>query len=207
MYSWSHSVALERKGIGPFSTETLSAFRNGTCMNCGLPVNDVSLFGNSLVVELKHVAVRCRRCRGGGETPGHVYQSFGKMKVSSAICQIQRRKDAYSGRPLDWHKVLICLRKGYAFFQKSYHRPREAFITKPAKNYFGNLLAIGNCGECGAFWTNDFHKMKLQDAYDGNKQWNDTYCWHCHLNHDLQWHMRSSLEEERRLLFGASQDA
>lgn len=201
VYSWFRALVLTRKGIGPFSSRTLAAMRSNTCMRCGLSINDLSLFGNSLVVEPGQVVLICRRCRASSNSPSHVHQSFGRAKISSAICQIKKRTDMHSEAVLDWFEVLVCLRMGYAYFQRGYHRPREAFIKRPYKDIFGNLFAIGNCGECGAFWTNDYHKNKPLDSYSQNRAWSWESCWHCGLRHELQWHMRMSADEERQQLF------
>ena len=199
---WFKANHIASQGRGPFSATLLSALRKNECMRCGQLINDHSLLGNSMVVEKSEIVIVCRKCRGGGRIPSACNQSFGRIYLSSLIDQIDRHTCSLSGEKLDWHEVLMCSRGSYAFLQPVYHRPAQAFTRNMARRVrFGELLSISNCGECGAFWSND-HSRVTAGFGELGVDWNQFECWHCRMPHELQWHMRTTKSKEEKLLFG-----
>ena len=200
---WFKANSIASIGIGPFSAMLLRALRRSECMRCGQSINDHGLLGNSMVVEKSQVVILCRGCRGGGSIPAKCKQSFGRVSSSSLIVQLDLHTCSHSGEALDWHEVLMCSRGSYAFLQPAYHRPAEAFTRNMASRVrFGELLSIGNCGECGAFWPNDHNRFNPEIEELG-VDWNQFECWHCQMPHELQWHMRTTKSAEKSLLFSS----
>jgi hypothetical protein len=203
MIDWLLRLTLTRRKIGPFPTETLQALSNNECVRCGGKIGDYSLLANSLVVLPGTIDTVCRRCRGGGEVPENVYQSFGQLQTFSILWLIRRHRCSRTGKKLRWLEVVNCLRTGYVHFQNAVGRPADAFAFKDSTStYYGNLLSIGNCGDCGAFWTSDEYGMVPLSSYGSGKKWNKKECWHCGLPHSLQWNMRITKEQEEQMLYG-----
>ena len=183
--------SLERKAAGPFSPELFSALRNNSCMNCGEVVHDSEMFGNALVVEPRQVVLSCRLCRGGEPWPSDKLTHPGdKYDIDGVIYEIHQHRDPGSldtekDALLDWYVVLLCLRLGYAYFQWTGYPPaKEAFsgASRSHLDTFDDLRSRG-CGDCGGLMA-------------------EPECMKCGLKHELQWHMRISLSEERKLLLG-----
>ncbi len=198
---WSKANNIAATGTGPFSSASLRAIRRNECMRCGQSIADSSLLGNSLVVKNSHVVVHCRECRGGGNFPRNCYQSYGRFYASSFIVELDLHTCADARKKMNWHEALICARTSFAFFQSTHHRPKEAFKRVRGRIHFGELFAIGSCGECGAFWHNET-QPKIGNPDEPGASWSNFECWCCKVPHELQWHMRTTRIEERQLLFG-----
>ena len=200
---WLRAPSLAKRAAGPFSPEFFSALKSNACMYCGGLVPDMSIFfGNALVVEPRLVVLKCRKCRGGGGPKQQVDFRFGTCDVDGVIYEVHHHKHD-DGFPIDWFEILLCLRKAFAYVQsKGFHEPptREAFIGSGTRPTYGDLPSIGNCGECGAFWTNT--PFPQDTGWKMDESWNETECYHCGLKHELQWHMRISYSEEKKILTG-----
>ena len=200
--------SLEKKAAGPFSPELFSALRNNSCMNCGGVVHDSEMFGNALVVEPRQVVLSCRLCRGGEPWPSDKLTHPGdKYDIDGVIYEIHQHRDPGSldtetGTLLDWYEVLVCLRLGRAVFQSIGYPPtKDAF--RGASSFrlddFDELPSTG-CGDCFAVWSTAPYPE--QTGWQLSDSWNETECMKCGLKHELQWHRRISLSEERKLLLG-----
>ncbi len=202
LLSWPFAKYVVNKDVGPFSSKTLSALLNNQCIRCGRLISDHALIKNALVVQKEQILVLCRECRGAGRKPSHVFQWYGKWPMAEIILLIAKHKCRTSKVYLDWFEILIILRadSGYLYPLGE----KEPFVhIENRKLPYGQIPGIGNCGECGAFWTNNYG-MKPEKSYSaaGVKTWSDSECYHCGLEHRHQWHMRISEVEERELLFG-----
>ena len=207
-----------KTAVGPFSPEFFKALKEGSCMNCGTGIDGLTFFGNALVVESKKVVTRCLKCREGEvETVNRSlfekrkqHTTLDNLDRDGVIFHIHQHTFSDSGELMEWIDVLLKLRLGYAHFQKMFDTA-DAFRTGywesvygeygydyESDRIYGDLLAIGNCGECGAYWQNGVDKNLGKIV----KGWDSEVCWACGLPHQMQWHMRISASEEKRILLG-----
>lgn len=78
-----------------------------------------------------------------------------------------------------------------------------ADYAPPLHTIYGDLLAIGNCGECAAWWPSvkDLKKYRTgTKLFNDQVRWNDNACWACGCPHEMQWHMRATFRDELEML-------
>ena len=188
-------------GVGPFTPQTIRALRQRECMSCGGAVYEFALTANALVVEQGQVNIYCDTCRGA--TVEHMYDFNGQLDIDDAIIALNEHVCVHSGEKLDYFETLICMRFGYAYFQTNFPTQQAFYKKRYLKQGlpYGQLLNIGNCGECGAFWAHPAADGATpKPSYSDGESWDEVACWACGFPHNLQWNMRVTAEEERKRL-------
>lgn len=201
-------------GLGPFTPDCLMAFSQCRCQKCGRPIPENSLLGNALVVQYESILVLCSACRTGKECilyPEHPFRWLPRSDNANNTIErtvligemdwlIAKGNLSFSG-----YEFLLCLRHGFAHFQKYGRNPFAGFsatVLQDAERRFGRPLP-GNCGECGALWANAWElAQKNRGDRLRERQYSDIRCWACGFPHAGQWFMRTSLTEEKRCLIG-----
>lgn len=215
--------ALTRKGLGIFSPAALSSFLEGACTHCRCPISDFTLFGNALVVAPGTVSFLCAACRKLPEPLPRANVLRGSVNRAHVLLSLERFRSAFSLKDIE---VVLALRCNYGYFQsasthargfrvKTFDNVKDMLYTSdpfykafeyeaPLQHRYGCLHAIGNCGECGAWWPRSQNEIeKYQDGrklFDGARRWREDACWACSCPHNAQWHLRASLEQETALL-------
>jgi hypothetical protein len=199
-----------QKDLGPLSTSFLRSFQKGICQKCGSKINDCSLLGNSLVTFQNEVKLICCRCRTGQtiHIPKYSFDRFNRNRIIIAFNDFSKdNKIQYR-----WISILLALRTGYTNFQSGIHKnlfkvklnnsPKDNFMLKedilyraydytpPISDEYGEIENVGNCGECGAFWSNQFSNNYLKQIKEKGQ------CWNCKVPNITQWKLRSTFEEE-----------
>ena len=189
-----------QSGFGPFVPSTLKAIQEGKCSNCLSSISDTSIFGNSLIVEDQKVKLICAKCRTGLGIDLPKLSSINRARVIIEMTSLKERFD------LNWLQILLGLRLGYAFFQNSHKEYEKAFRKNlgsedyywtdhaPVNRKYGEIDGLSNCGECGAFWHNDYDKEKLEQTIELG------HCWNCKVPNNFQWNMRTSYAKEEEII-------
>ena len=209
-------------GLGAFSPRALKALVDGSCATCGRPISDFALFGNALVVNPGAATFACAACRQLPQSHPHSTVLRGIVDRSEVVVSMADYRAQLNLKDIE---LVLALRTSYARLQdrrthaiafnlKTAHSFEDHLYAndplyaieyvEPVQKRYGNLLAIGNCGECGAWWPHS--RKQLAEHRSGRKSfadgtaWSDTACWSCGCPHEAQWHMRTTLDHEVGML-------
>ena len=226
VHNWKMRRRANGKGIEakdgefypPISSITFDAFINKTCQRCKNPIPESTLFGNAWVVSAigdsdTEILILCSKCRTGRKCQFHPNHPFvvAHPNDESNNSTIDRRVIVgeiltltnYKEWSFSYHDILLCLRNVGGFQSPRFNNPFDGFSAAKIENgrkRFGNPIP-GSCDECGALWINEY-EYNIQDRKKilRERDYSDTECWSCHFQHSDQWFMRTSYEEEHRLI-------
>lgn len=215
--------ALTQKGIGIFSPAFITSFLQGTCTNCRSPVSDFTIFGNALVVAPGTVSLQCAACRKLPEPLPRANFLRGNVNRTHVLLSLVRFRSEFNLKDIE---IVLALRCNYGYFQsggthargfrvKSFDSVKDMLYSSdpfykafeyeaPLQQRYGCLHAIGNCGECSAWWPRNQSEIEEyregRKLFDGTRRWREDACWACGCPHQAQWHLRASLEQENTWL-------
>lgn len=215
IFSENISSRIARKGLGPLIPSTANSFLSGTCTECGQSVSDFTIFGNALVLNENGIfKIKCSDCRFGSELQIRKPQVLrGTINKNYILIDLNDRIESKS---TSWIEVMIAWYVNYGILQNE-KRYTEAYSIKfndtakdhllsedvlylafehkpPIQSVFGKIEMLKSCGECGAFWSNNYKKDKIPDLIKAGK------CLYCGIPHQFQWNMRTTFDDELKKL-------
>lgn len=204
-----YSNKIARKGIGLLIPSTAISFLSGRCVSCGHSISDFTIFGNALVLEDNGVlSLKCLECRVEGKIRINKPMVLrGTINKNMILIDLNERIEK---QEVTWIQMIIAWQKNYVFLQdeinyeKAYNIKVEDTVNNymrkiidsgfeneiSAKKIYGSIENLNSCGECAAFWSNNYTKHKIPDLMKEGK------CWHCGIPHEFQWNMRTSFDKE-----------
>jgi len=211
IFSKSISSRIAREGLGPLIPSTANSFLSGSCTECGQPVSDFTIFGNALVLNENGILkIECSDCRLGNtlkiEKPQVLRGAINKNYILIDLTNRIKR------RSISWIEMMMAWYSNYGFLQderdydeaylikfnntdKDYLLSEDIFYSAfeyehPIQSIFGKIEMLRSCGECSAFWSNNYRKNRIPELLKEGK------CWSCRIPHQFQWNMRTTLADE-----------